>query len=276
MPFATTAALVGAGIAGSLGGAALASHGAGKAAKAQSDAGLTAAQLQAKSSKEALDFQKQEYADQQKNQAPWLQAGQGAVGKLSDLVQNGGFPDWNKQFQAPTDVTEQNDPGFQFRLQQGEQALQRSAAAKGGLLSGGTAKALTDYGQQAASGEYGNVYNRALGQYQQSYNEYQQNQANTYNRLAGLSGTGQVAAGQLAQSGQATAGNVGNILLGSANAQGNDIQNAAAARASGYVGGANAYGGAIGGIGNSIQQQILLSQLGYFGGGGNTPNTGGA
>ena len=128
MPFMTTAALVGAGIAGSLGGAAIASHGAGQAAKAQSNAGLTAAQLQAKSASDALAFQKQEYADQQKNQAPFLQAGQGAVGKLSDLVQNGGLPAWNQQFQAPTDVTEQNDPGFQFRLQQGQDALQRSAA----------------------------------------------------------------------------------------------------------------------------------------------------
>jgi hypothetical protein len=275
MPFMTTAALVGAGIAGSLGGAAIASHGASNAAKAQSNAGLTAAQLQAKSASDALAFQKQEYADQQKNIAPYLQAGQGAVGKLSDLVKNGGLPSWNQQFQAPNNVTEQNDPGFQFRLQQGEQALQRSAAAKGGLLSGGTAKALTDYGQQAASNEYGNVYNRALGQYQQSYNEYQQNQANTYNRLAGLAGTGQTAAGQLASAGQSTAGNVSNILLGSAAQQGSDIQNAAAARASGYAGGANAYGGAVGGIGNSIQQQILLSQLGMFGGGGTNPTTGG-
>lgn len=267
MPFLTTAALVGAGIAGSLGGAAIASHGASSAAKAQSQAGLTAAQLQAQSEKEALDFQKQQFATTQANEAPYIKAGQGAVTSLSSLVQNGGLPAWNQQFQAPTGATEQNDPGFQFRLQQGQQALERSAAAKGGLLSGGTAKAEQQFGQDYASNEYGNVYNRALGQYQQSYNEYQQNQANTYNRLAGVAGTGQVSAGQLASAGQSAASNTGNILLGSAQAQGQDIQNAAAARASGYAANANAFGGAVGGIGTNIQQAILLSQLGNYGGG---------
>jgi hypothetical protein len=52
---------------------------------------------------------------------------------------------YGQTFQAPTSVTEQNDPGYQFRLQQGQDALQNSAAARGGLLSGGTAKALSDY-----------------------------------------------------------------------------------------------------------------------------------
>jgi hypothetical protein len=57
------------------------------------------------------------------------------------------------QFQAPTAATEQNDPGFQFRLQQGQQALERSAAAKGGLLTGGTAQAEQQFGQDYASNE---------------------------------------------------------------------------------------------------------------------------
>jgi len=261
MPFLTTAALVGAGVAGSLGGAAIASHGAGQAAKAQSTAGLTAAQLQAKSSADALAFQKQQYADQQANAAPWLKAGTQAINTLSGLTQNGGFPDWTGQFTAPTSVTEQNDPGFQFRLQQGQQALQRSAAARGGLLSGGTAKALTDYNQQSASNEYGNVYNRALGEYQQGYNQFQQNQSNKFNRYAALSGVGQTTAGQLAQSGQQAAGNVSNILQTGAQQQGNAIQNAAAATASGYASGANAWGGALGGVGSNIQDLFLLNQL---------------
>ena len=186
------------------------------------------------------------------------------------MVENGGFPAWNQQFQAPTGATEQNDPGFQFRLQQGQQALERSAAAKGGLLTGGTAQAEQQFGQDYASNEYGNVYNRALGQYQQAYNQFQQNQANQYNRLAGLAGTGQTSAGQLASAGQASASNSGNILLAGAQGQSNAIQNAAAARASGYASGANAWGGAAGGIGGGIQQAILLSQLGNY----NNPTSG--
>jgi hypothetical protein len=163
MPFATTAAIVGAGLAGSIGGGILAKKGADK----QADAASQAAQLQHQDAQAALGFQKQEYADQQKNIAPWLKAGTGAVNSLSDMVQNGGFPAWSGKFEAPTDVTEQNDPGYQFRLAQGLKALQNSAAAKGSLLTGGTAKALNNYAQGEASNEYGNVYNRAFQQYQQ-------------------------------------------------------------------------------------------------------------
>jgi hypothetical protein len=180
---------------------------------------------------------------------------------------------WTEQFQAPTDVTEQNDPGFQFRLAEGTKALQRSAAAKGNLFTGGTGKALTRYGQDYASSEYGNVYNRALGQFQQRYNIDQTNKANTYNRLSAMSGGGQTAAGQLNSASQNYGNNAAQILIGSGNAQAQGINNAAAARASGYVGGANAYGGALQGGTNSILQSVLLGQL--LKGGGNTPGYGG-
>src|SRR5947208_7303628 len=90
----------------------------------------------------------------------------GAFGSLSKP--------WSEQFQAPTDVTEKNDPGYQFRLQQGENALQNSAAAKGTLLNGATGADIQKYGQDYASNEYGNVYNRALGQFQDRYNMFQQ------------------------------------------------------------------------------------------------------
>jgi hypothetical protein len=165
---------------------------------------------------------------------------------------------WTQQFQAPTDVTEQNDPGYQFRLQQGQQALERSAAARGGLLSGGTGKALQQYGQDYASNEYGNVYNRALGQYQQNYNIFQQNQANQFNRLAALSGVGQTAAGQLSSAGQSYANTNANLLGNIGQQVGSNINNAGAARASGYVGMANA----LGGLGNTLSTIGLLNQLG--------------
>jgi hypothetical protein len=66
------------------------------------------------------------------------------------------------QFTAPDAVTALNDPGYQFRLSQGEQALQQSAAGQGMLRTGGTLKDILGYGQNLASQEYQNVYNRAL------------------------------------------------------------------------------------------------------------------
>lgn len=178
---------------------------------------------------------------------------------------------WNTPFVPPTDVTEQNDPGFQFRLQQGQQALENSAAARGGLLSGGTAKALEQYAQDYASNEYQNVYNRSLTDYQQAYNIFNQNQANIFNRYADLAGIGQTSAQQLSNAGLATGSNVGNTLLTSGAQIGQDLNNAAAARASGYVGAANAYGsalGSLGGLGGLLPLYSLLSA------GGNNPAAG--
>ena len=251
------------GAAGAIGGAAISGHAAGKAADTQASAANYAATLQKQSADQALAFQKQQYADTQANQKPFLQAGQGAITQLSDLMKPGGelSQGYNVPFTPPTGLTEQNDPGFQARLQMGQQAIERSAAARGGLLTGGTGKALERYGQDYASNEYGNVYNRALQNYQTGYNVFSNNQANLYNRLSGLAGGGQVSANQLASSGTNTANNVGNILLGSASNIGQQANNAAAARASGYVGGANAYGSAIGNIGNNIGEYLTLQEL---------------
>jgi hypothetical protein len=170
---------------------------------------------------------------------------------------------FNEQFQSPTDVTEQNDPGYQFRLKQGQEALQNSAAARGGLLSGGTAKALSDYNQNSASAEYGNVYNRAYNNFTTRYNIFKQNQNDLFNRYATLSGIGQTSAGQLSNAGLTTAGQVGNILQNSATNIGQQYNNAAAANASGYVGSANAINGAIGSGTNTLSSlALLLAQRG--------------
>jgi hypothetical protein len=61
----------------------------------------------------------------------------------------------------------EEDPGYQFRLDEGSKALQRSAAARGTLRSGATLKGLIDYGQNTASEEYQRAYNRRLKQYQE-------------------------------------------------------------------------------------------------------------
>jgi hypothetical protein len=241
------------GAVGSIGGAAIAKSGANK----QAGAAMSAADLQHQDAQSALQFQKDEFATQQKNQAPWLKAGQGAVTSLSDMLQSGKFAPWQGSFTAPTDVTEQNDPGYQFRLQQGLKALQNSAAAKGNLLSGGTAKGMEQFAQGDASQEYQNVYDRAFQQYQQKYGEFQQGQANTFNRYASLAQLGQTSAGQLGAQGQGAANNASNILLGSGAQIGQDLQSAAAAQAGGY----NAFANAFSGVGNTVAGQLQLQQL---------------
>jgi hypothetical protein len=187
--------------------------------------------------------------------------GSSNVGGFGELAQN-----FNDQFKAPDSITEQNDPGFQARLNLGQQALERSAAARGNVLSGGTLKDLNQFSQDYASNEYGNVYNRAFNEFSNRYNIFKQNQADKFNRYSALSGGGQVSAGQLGTLGQSAANNVGNILQNSGAQIGNDLQNAGAARASGYVGAGNAWGGALQNGTNGLLSLYLLSKMG-----GNAP-----
>lgn len=245
MPFFTTAlALGGLAAAGSLGGAAIASSGAKGAAQTQSDAALQAAELQHQDAQQALGFQEQQWNTQQQNLQPWLTAGKGALGNLQGLLKDPGFNT------PPTAATEQNDPGYEFRLKQGMDAMQNSASAKGGLLSGNTAKALEDYSQNYASNEYNNVYNR-----------WHQQESDKFNRYADIAGVGQTAATTLGQEGQGASNNIAQLLLGAGQQQGNSIQNAAAARASGDVASSNAYGGALGGIGSNLTSLLMMNQL---------------
>ena len=89
--------------------------------------------------------------------AGWYGSGPGGWGQAAP---GGGLPGFNwNQFQAPN-LSE--DPGYQFRLDQGVKAIDQSAAAKGTLRSGGTLKDIMGYGQDLASQEYGNAFNRAL------------------------------------------------------------------------------------------------------------------
>lgn len=164
---------------------------------------------------------------------------------------------WNTPFVAPTAAEAAATPGYQFQLQQGEQALQRSAAAQGNLLTGGTLKDLNDYAQGVASTNYQTAYNNALNQYQQAYNIFNNNQNNQFNRLSAMSGTGQTANSQLGTYGSNTANNVSNTELTSANQVGNQLNNSAAATASGYVGGTNALTSGINAGAQTLSQMLL-------------------
>ena len=88
-----------------------------------------------------------------------------------------------------------NDPSYQWRLQQGQGAVERSAAARGLLNSGQAAIELMNYGQGAASTEYQAQFNRTLQAMQASETSFQSG----YNRLAELAGmtpSQQIAANQ--------------------------------------------------------------------------------
>lgn len=133
----------------------------------------------------------------------------------------------------------QADPGYAFRQSEGMKALQRSAAARGGLLSGGAAKDTLRFSQGLASDEYGRAFDR-----------FQVNRSNKLNPLQSLAGVGQTSANTIGQAGQTYATNAGNAIMSGGNA-----------RASGYVGKANAITGAIGSGVNMYQQNQLLNSL---------------
>ena len=73
------------------------------------------------------------------------------------------------QFSAPTFADAQAEPGYQFRLGTGTNALQNSAAARGVLRTGGTLKDILEYGQKFGSSEYSNVFDRAMRSYSTRY-----------------------------------------------------------------------------------------------------------
>lgn len=250
--------MAGVGLAGSVASGAMGMEGA----DAQASAAEQAQELQAQEQEQALQFQEQEFNTQQANEAPFLKAGQGAVSQLSDLLSTPGqglLTPWNQTFQAPTLEQAEQAPGYQFQLQQGEQALQNSASAQGELLDPNAARAEAGYAENLAQNDYQNVYNNAFTQYQTAYNTFQQNQANQFNRLAALSGVGQTATQQLGTEGQQAASNVGNIMLTGGEQQGQDIQNAAAATASGYTSLGNSINSGVNGISSDLLMSKLLS-----------------
>lgn len=178
----------------------------------------------------------------------------GAYGSLM-----AGYP--GGQFTAPTAAQAEQTPGYQFALNQGEGAMQASAAANGSLLTGGTQNALDQYAQQYADTNYNNVYNQALTGYNTNYNTWANQQANEYNRLAAQSGLGQTTAQQLTSAGLQSAAQVGSTLNSTGQQIGNDAEAAAGATASGYQNSANAIAGGLTGATSALSQYGLMSAL---------------
>ena len=208
MAIGTGAAILG----GTIGSALLGGSAANRAARTQASAADRAAELQ-----------RQQFERQVELQAPFREAGVRALPELEAASRYTPFS--MEQFRA--------DPGYGFRLSEGQKALDRQAAARGGLISGGALKAAQRYGQEMGSQEYTNAFNR-----------YQTERQARLNPLQSLAGMAQTSTGQLGQAGQAMATGVGE-----AGAQ------AAQARASGYMGQANALSQGLGQYINYSQGQ---------------------
>ena len=166
-----------------------------------SRASSKAAKTQAASADRASQIQQENFEQTRKDLMPYKQAGDTSLKQLmGQMTPNGYF----NQTYTGQDIY--SDPSYQFRLQQGQDAIQSSAAAKGGLLTGATLKALQNYGQESASQEYSNAYNR-----------FNADQTNRYNRLSNLVGIGQNAAAQVGNAGAQTAQAVANNTMSGAN-----------------------------------------------------------
>ena len=187
--------------------------GFGPASK-QADAVSNAAGISAQSSAESLALQKRMYEENVARQQPFLQAGQNALNQLAPMAAN---------YQTFGQAQFQQDPGYAFRLSEGQKALERQASQRGGLISGSALKAATRYGQEMGSQEYSNAFNR-----------YQTERNAQLNPLQSLAGVGQTTAQNLGGAGQSYAS--GSNMLASQNAanQGNAALAAGNIRASQY------------------------------------------
>ena len=228
-----------------------------------SQAAKQAAQQQADAARYSADLQMQQFQTTNKQQAPVRAAGYGALNTLGSLgsgtygmydaegnpTGTGVGSGYFTQQYTPEEFAKGQDPGYQFRLSQGQEATNRMANMGGGMISGNALKGQEDYTQGLASTEFTNAFNR-----------FQTGRTNIYNTLAGIAGLGQQSLNTTANAGATAAGNAGQA-----------IQAAGAAQAGGTVGSANALGGGIAGAGQGYMlSQILANKnpaqtgLGYY------------
>jgi hypothetical protein len=218
-------------IIGTVAGGLLGSRSARKAADAQVAAANRAAEIQ-----------KQMFDKQVELNAPFRDAGLNAQNRLLNYMGLGtdtNTADFGKYARDFSMDDFQQDPGYNFRLSEGLKALDRQAAARGGLISGAALKAAQNYGQQSASQEYNNAFNR-----------YQTNRSNQLNPLQSLMNAGQTSTNILSNS----ADNLGRGLADTYTQAGN-------ARASGYIGRANALSSMLSSGINSFNSNNLLNSI---------------
>lgn len=157
--------------------------------------GNKAANAQTQAANQSVAEQQRQYNQTRQDLAPWRTTGGSALAKLSDLYGLGG--------NAPDPSVFQTSPGYEFRQQQGTQAIDRGAAARGLLHSGAAVKAEQNFGQNLASQEFGNYTNT----------------------LMGIAGTGQQAANTTAAAGQGSANNISQAYGQAGNARASSYAN---------------------------------------------------
>jgi hypothetical protein len=189
----------------------------------------SAAKAQAGAANRAADLQQEQFERQVELQTPFREVGVRALPELEAASRY--TPFGMSQFQA--------DPGYAFRLSEGQKQLDRMAAIRGGQISGSSLKAAARFGQEMGSQEYSNAFNR-----------YQTERNARLNPLQSLAGFGQTSTNQLGAAGQSMASGVGEALGA-----------AGQARASGYMGTANAISGGVGQYLNYQQGNNLLNAL---------------
>lgn len=206
---------------------------------AQGVAGHSAAKKQSSAADRAMDLMRGSWKEQQGYQQPWLNAGQSSLADLMRLQSD------------PSAIN--GSPAYQFRLSEGQRALERSAAARGGLAGGGFAKALTRYGQGLASEEYGNQWNRlyqAAGMGQRSAENLAAGDQHFADSMAGLYGA------------QGNARAAGDIAIG--NATGGAIRSIGNIATMGAGGGLGSLAGGMGDAYGSIPTQNRINPLGRY------------
>jgi hypothetical protein len=232
-----------AGIGSSIAGGVMQGNAAQDAASAQQKAAQQAQALELQNQQAGVNFQTGEWTGQQAAEQPYQQLGQTSANAYANLL--------NNPFTPPTLQQAEQTPGYQFNLQQGTQAINENAAATGNLNSGNTGVALEKFGQGLAQNTYQQAYSNAL----QAYNTNLGAASTGVNY--GLNSTG-----QLGQFGQATANNLSNLYLTGGQQQASQLNNAAAAKAAGDIGSANAYANMFNGITNSATQGLAIANYG--------------
>ena len=255
--------------AASLIGGYTSSRGQQQAASTQADASTQAASIQAAAAQKALDLQEKLANEQVLRNAPYSEAGITAQNRMLDLMglstRTGaaGYGSANQPYSMagfdPNSLMRnfgasdfQTDPGYSFRLSEGLKALDRQAAARGGMMSGAALKAAGRYGQEAASQEYGNAFNRfqtnrasQAGLFADAYNRDRTRQLDEFSRLGGLMTSGQNAAAGTGASQAAFGSNAANLMSQGAQAMGQGVIGAGQATAAGQMGVGNTFNNAI-------------------------------
>ena len=213
-----------------LGGSMIQADATSDAAEKQLQAAREANELQERMFNKSYGLQEHMYNQGRSDLEPWRLAG---VKSLSQL----GNGDFQRDFTA---ADFQKDPGYDFRMQEGQKAIERSAAARGGLQSGGTLRALSRYGQDYASGEYQNAYNR-----------FNSDRDRRFNRLSSVAGLGQTTSSQVGTMGANYANSLSGLNQGYANQVGANTMGAANAAGAAGIGAANAWGNTLSGLGRT-------------------------